>query len=97
MLKDLISALVLPSPDDQDMKHAATNASIASRMQIIHYRSYCILMPLIKSHYYLSSLRRKAIFRNLETMNSVIKTSDRKEATVCRFYLEQCGENTKLV
>lgn len=107
MLKDLISALVLPSPDDQDMKHAATNASIASSMQIIHYRSvvvfktttrsYCILMPLIKSHYYLSSLRRKAIFRNLETMNSVIKTSDRKEATVCRFYLEQCGENTKLV
>lgn len=97
MLKDLISALVLPSPDDQDMKHAATNASIASSMQIINYRSYCILMPLIKSHYYLSSLRRKAIFRNLETMNSVIKTSDRKEATVCRFYLEQCGENTKLV
>lgn len=97
MLKDLISALVLPSPDDQDMKHAATNASIASSTQIIHYRSYCILMPLIKSRYYLSSLRRKAIFRNLETMNSVIKTSDRKEATVCRFYLEQCGENTKLV
>lgn len=30
-------------------------------------------------------------------MNSVIKTSDREEATVCRFYLEQGGENTKLV
>lgn len=89
MLKDLISALKLPSPDDQNMKHTATNAFIANSMQIIHYRSYCILMPLINSHYYLSSLRRKAIFRNLETMNSVIKTSDRKEATVCRFYLEQ--------
>lgn len=88
---------MLPSPDDQGMKHVATNPSIASSMQIIHYRSYCILMLLIKSHYYLSSLRRKAIFRNLETMNSVIKTSDRKEATVCRFYLEQCGENMELV
>lgn len=33
MLKDLISALKFPSPDDWNMKHAATNASILSSVQ----------------------------------------------------------------